>query len=77
MSAAPRLALQERGGLELGDVLTGDGSPFCGWGVGHPIVEKQEDSPVWGPQFSISMNSGDLGVEQGLCLCCPFTFLSL
>lgn len=25
-----------RGGLDLGDALTGDGSPLCGWGVGPP-----------------------------------------
>ena len=65
MSAAPRPAFEGRGGLDLEDVLTGDGSPLCGWGVCHRIVEKQGDSPVWEPLFSISTDNGDLCVGQG------------
>lgn len=69
-------ALAGKGGPELGAVLTGDGFLFRGWRVGHPIVEKQEDSLSGGCSF-FSMNSGDLCVGQELCLCCPFNFIPL
>lgn len=51
--------------------------PFPWVGCKSPHCWKQEDSFLWGPQFSFSVNSEDLYVGQRLCLCHPFTFIPL
>lgn len=64
------------GGLGLGAVLTGDGSLFHGWGVGLPVVEKQEDS-LGASVFSLHEQWGPLCWARVLSLLSLHFYLTL